>query len=369
MRGVSGRRRFTAGQLGVVMSFVLGAAQGLAGCADEGCKGPKDCAAGLSCVSGVCEREQGGGTRFRDAGPDSGIHADAAAPDTGAPDTGVIDAGDGGVADAGPDGGAPPLNDAGLDAGPRDAGEYPSSGELVYAELFTGAASEATGSGTFEDRTGTTYTTSSQSFADGEGSSCTVTTARLASGSPTPITAQRIVLTDELRTTTRTLVPDSAGSGTFDLSGNPGPGLFTTPGSIFIRVDSAGTPGSLEDTEVSAGSPRIFFGATQPAVGVPVNLLSGVAMSWTVAGAGSSAVVEVADAPREVVMKCTITDDGSYTIPIDALRAWYAEGPTAPATLELRYDDVRGYSFGREGGAPSLPVNVRLSRGVRWSAF
>lgn len=362
-------------------------------CATSACKKEcefnGDCPSPSKCISNSCQPQPNPGPREMpdasvldadsgspspdaDSGPDSGPDADAGfRPD--ATDVGTRDATDGGGAPEGDVGVFAGCADAGVST--SDASTVPSGGSLLYGE-YVGAQmmSFVRTYAEFYDRTGTSYVVVNQRFPDELGGSCTLTVTRPV-GMPRGLTAQSIQLTSRGLgpTLMRQLDPVPGTPGRFEPATMFMPGFLAGQTDVYVAVRalSPPVPNTLGNFSADPLQTPSYFGGSNvtPAAGSQVALLQSAVFSWTpTPGANDLTRLEIYDARREDVLLCSLRDTGMYVIPQAAVRAWYAACPMAPASLEIRYEtNARGTVPVISGSTPTVPMDIKVARGVQYS--
>lgn len=335
------------------------------GCDSKECTSQSDCPGGNictgdgtcvpSCATPPCRVTQDAGPR--DTGVDTGVDGGDTGVDGG--DAGV-DGGDTGVdgGDAGVDGG-----DAG-DAGP-DAGGLPNAGVVWLGEFLTTPAS-FTAYAEFKDRSAGMYDVSTQAFTPADGV-CALSSVRRTGGMEVGIEAGSVmIVTGQLANQMIAYGPVGGGryEPTAPLTANI---YFNSPGVDFDIAGGSGT--GVPPTTASLPAPPQLI-VLLPMANQTVLLQQGVTFSWQAGGAGGSAVTvaELYDVDRRVSLSCVVADDGSFTLPSDAVQAFQDLSPAAPYTLELRYQVTTVQTVTLQGTNVELPIELIAARGQRWAA-
>jgi hypothetical protein len=340
------------------------AALGLAlatSCGDE-CEHLSDCLKDEACVDGVCTPVTGQPPMRRDASVpfDSGVVPDAG-PDAGDADAG----GDGGVpfdGGPGPDGGVP---DARVGPSP-----LPTSGDLGFVwvgEVFVAnGESDFHAIGLLQNLDGATFSTSVRMYPDAEGRSCTLQTRRMTGGAVAGYDATEIsVIPGPQPFSPFSMLP--VGDGRFAPIAEPVDRIYNKSRNALFDIVGSGSVTSVESDVAVVPAPAFAFEDIAFPRGSPIVISPPPnPLRWERSDLSIGEItIEVADAPREVILTCVVADDEDYVLPSGATADFLAEAPTAPAYLEIRYD--------REATLPAtvmsggtISVTYRASQGLRY---
>ena len=363
-------------------------------CSSEECETHLDCVSGEECIEGACTPKVGGGYIPADVGP-----RDVGGNDAGLQDSTVLDVGDGGVTgdaaredadatavagDGGESGDGGTSGDGGMsgdggtssdggvlsdggalgDASTPDANTgvvLPNRGLVWARQLFYSSVN-----GSFIDRSNARFTVDQVSFELGEEGHCVLSVEHFLSGTYAGYGIDRLEVTTSnaadpvmltlIQNTIGDYAPASTPAALFD-------GTRTT--AVLELVPTLNSPQNPIDaaaiTTDIAPRPEILSPATESTVRLPGD----VAIQWTANAAQGPLTVELADRYREVLLTCSVTNDGAFSIPSDASAAWIAKGPRSPFWLDVRHDRETSTTVGPNG----LDVTFRTSRGMSYSVI
>ncbi len=200
--------------------------------------------------------------------------------------------------------------------------------------------------------------------------SCGLQRTTLISGAILPLVADRVTIDiGTLPNQMLTYLP--VGNGRFEPQFAPTANLFFGSTAVVFTIVSTNQSGTLAGATATTPPPPPM-NVSVPAVGLDVPLAQGVSFVWqpaTAPPAGTRAIAEVYDADRNVKLTCLVVQDvGSFTLPPDLMSEYFAQGPTSPLTLELRYELPAAANVGLVGTGDTLPVIFHAGQGRRWAA-
>lgn len=310
-------------------------------------------------------------------GGDAGITPMRGDAEAGVADTGWLDAGDTGpidAADAAPtdqgssDAGEFVVYDSGFDAGRPDAFIPDAFGLAWLGELKT-TPPEFIAYAQFTNPSGASYTEVSHGYDPTGVDHCTLSERRLASGQAAGYAATEVTFRagqNPHNPSAISLTPVGA-SGYYQYLGAPlTAGLFSGAGQVGYQITgTAANPMTLGNLMVTGGVPP-ELSPILPAQDTEVSAGRTIELQWVPSGGVVRRVaIELRDQARAVVLACQVQNDGQFTLPEEARLGWLGARPTAPATLEIRFDEEVRRDVPLGGGG-SLPVTFRASQGARW---
>ncbi|MBK8011914.1 MAG: hypothetical protein IPK13_11235 [Deltaproteobacteria bacterium] len=367
-------------------ALVLGLA--FASCSSDECETHLDCVSGEECIEGACTPKVGGGYLPADVGP-----RDVGGSDVGPQDDASLDAADGGVGEDGGDAGLPDsaaqisdASDGGVmgdasgedgdaaivvgdgsvlgDASAPDGGDgvvLPNHGLVWARQLFLTSVR-----GSFIDRSNARFTVDQTAFELGTEGRCVLSVEHLRSGTYAGYGIDRLEVTTSNTFGTLMLTLTQNTIGDYASSSTPA-GLFdgTRTTAVLEIVPALSSPQNPIEaasltTEI-APNPDILSPVTESIVRLPGD----VAIQWTANASNGPLIVELADRYREVRLTCTVTNDGSFSLPSNASAAWVAKTPLSPYWLDVRHDRESTTTVGPD----DLDVTFRTSRGMSYSVI
>ena len=332
---------------------------GALGCSE--CERDRDCGEGLVCTAGACVEPPA------PAPPPPPVpRLDVGPRDLGGPvdagDVGPIDAGDAGAGDAG-------AGDAG-DAGAGDAGDAgtplvgPLRGRVWHRELRI-AGGETTESGAlFQDLGALQVTVEREVFGGlvAQGGTCLLFTLD-TDGPPAPVPAHDVILRAAAPGGSMlTLSPTAEGRLA---PGAPPSAPFLAPmQALEIMIQGAASGLAAAVAQVESPGARLFANP----IASQLDLRAPITFVWTVGPTSGFVylVAEVSGPERpEVVLDCTIVDDGLFTLPLGAADAFEAARAGRPATLRLVRRTLTMRQVALQPGG-TIDVALELEVGFRW---
>ena len=266
------------------------------------------------------------------------------------------------------DGPALPIIDGGssYDGGHPTPQALGNEGLIWIGEIDSEGGRATSVGAIFDDNAGALFGITRHDFVVA-GGNCSVVQRRLSSGAPVGITAQSIVIdyTDNPHAQPLSLMSPS-NNGRFGAAMLPSPPLFLDHRPVNFSIVSNGSIGGLLGHMAAVSVPETPRVVSPTSAGNGFSMSSNPRIEWLprpASGANLEFVAELADAGRNVVLSCKVGDStGALQIPTQALQAWSLSSPTAPARLELRYDQSVTEAVGRSGGF-IVDTIFRVSRG------